>query len=396
MRPFLNYYFTEGVKYIVVLAIVYSSLKVLTSKKKLQRIGSVEIILFFVFWCYVAISAFVNGGSELLGYTVERYIFYSLPLFSMGFIIEKTNWTSVLKFLAGFGVVDAVFSVIEFVTKKQLFVMGTEQIVQQQWGDTSLRTYGLSGNYFLLAEILCLCGFAALYLYMVEKRKCALYCLLVIAIGLFTTGSRGYYVSFVLGCLIMYCLNAKNSKTSTNRIIGYITVTCFALAVFIFIFFSNMSTGITYVDIIIDRIRSITDFSSNIANTKRMTIWYYSIERWKNHFWFGEGAQVTDLRYSKFLSVTESGLLKRLVELGIIGTVLQYLTMFIPLIKGIKRYRTNPNMHKLHMFFFALIACLLCEDIVLQQYTSLEYTMLMWFSLSYILVYRTNVGVNRR
>ena len=103
---------------------------------------------------------------------------------------------------------------------------------------------------------------------------------------------------------------------------------------------------------------------------------------WKEAPFFGKGACFTDTRYSGFIAVTESGVLKRMVELGIVGTLLQYATMVPLLIKGIKRYKKTKETRML--FFFAVLLAFFVEDFVLQRYTALEYTIITWTFLSYI------------
>ena len=97
----------------------------------------------------------------------------------------------------------------------------------------------------------------------------------------------------------------------------------------------------------------------------------------------GHGACCTDLSYSGYISVTESGVLKRLVELGIIGTVLQYLTMITPIAHGIKKIRSNKSNPTV-LVAIGVLAAYFVEDCVLQRYTSPEYTMILWFSIAYI------------
>lgn len=385
MRPFINTYFTESFKYIMVLALVYCAVKCLCNKHTLDEIGGVELLLFFGAWVYVFFSAFLNGGFELLIYTAERYMFYSIPLLVMPIIRKRTDWNGVLKFLGAFGVVDSFVSIAEFVTKKQMFVMGVEQVVQQQWGDNSLRTYGLSGNYFLLAEILCLCGLAVLYLYLTKRKMYYLIEFVIIAIGIFTTGSRGYYVAFFVGVCMMVLMDGMVRGLKTRTLLKGLGIAFFLVLAVLVVFGTTLTTGIDFIDTILSRCRSIVDFSGNKANSTRATIWVKSIAKWQQKPFWGWGAQCTDVRYSKFKSVTESGILKRLVELGIFGTILQYASMLLPLGKGVKRFKSNPYGYRPFIFFISLIFTLSCEDIVLQQYTSMEYTIFIWLALSFIL-----------
>lgn len=385
MRPFINEYLTEYVKIVLILGFAYCMVLALSRKKVLGEIGRVEILLFFAVWLYVTISSLFNGGSELFLYTLERYMFYSMPLFIIPVIRTNIDWNGVLNFLSVFGIIDSSISIIEFVTRKQMFVIGTRQVVEQQWGDNSLRTYGLSGNYFLLAEILCLCGLAALYQYISKKKKRYLVTFLIISVGILTTGSRGYYVSYFVGVCMMLFLNVKRRGMRRATVIKGILIIILVAIACVFIFATNYLTGVSFIDTILSRCRSIINFSDNKANVTRYAIWMRSLQRWLEHFWFGSGAQCTDARYSQYIGVTESGVLKRLVELGFIGTILQYSTMIVPITSGIKKFNKSPVEFQPFIFFISLITSLLVEDIVLQQYTSMEYTIFIWTAMSFIL-----------
>ena len=125
----------------------------------------------------------------------------------------------------------------------------------------------------------------------------------------------------------------------------------------------------------------IFDWTGDSANSARIDHWNWAIKYWKESPLFGHGACCTETRYSGYISVTESGFLKRLVELGLIGTVLQYLTMLIPLLKGINRYR-RAEIGGASILFFSILLAFFVEDLILQRYTGMEYTIISWTILS--------------
>ena len=171
MRPVLVTYVFSASKYIFILIIVLCAFIAILNKSIIKKIGSVEILLLITFYFYVVMNGLIAGGNELLYYGVERYIFLTLPIFIIPFINKKINWDTILIFLVLFGVVDASFSIYEFMTRVQLFPRANvlEDVTIQMSNYTNVRTYGLNGNYFLLAEILCVCGFAAFYLFKFKK-----------------------------------------------------------------------------------------------------------------------------------------------------------------------------------------------------------------------------------
>lgn len=385
LRPFLNTYVTEYIKYFFIFFMVYYAFIGIINNKINKKIGFLEIFLCVIFIFYVIISSLFMGGLELFWYTMERYIFYMIPIFVIPVIKGRVNWNKLLSILTWYGVIDSIVSIIEFITHKQIFALGgVRHNIVQLYGDDSIRTFGLNGNYFLLAELLCVCGFASIYKTIFMRQKKELWKFIIISIGIFTTGSRGYYVAYFVGiCVIFFMYNIEKG-ISANTFFRIVIAVLLVFFILCFVFFTNINIGISGIDTILARLRSITDFNHNLANVERVRHWTMSFDRWKRHPLFGNGASFTDVRYSKFEFVTESGLFKRLVELGIVGTLLQYITMIIPLYKGIEKYKKNKIINKIMVFFFAVIAAFLTEDLVLQRYGEIEYTIIMWSSLSFI------------
>lgn len=384
MRPVLVSYVTPLFRYAFVLIMLCTAILSIFNKRVLTNIGMKEILLAVAFIIYAAANAYFFGGRELLGYTLDHYIFYMIPLLVIPYIVDKINWKSILYFVVGFGVVDAAVSIIEFITSTQMFpISGQENDVFMTISDYNIiRTYGLNGNYFVLAEILSVCGLAAFYLFKFDKSKFALISFIVISIGVFTTGSRGYYVSYIIGLLFLYLSTGKGFKKQQIYKVCFILV-LITLAVY-FLIGTDITTGIDFIDNILSRARLIFDWDSEIANVHRVEKWANAIQSWGNNILFGNGASCTEPRYSHYTSVTESGVLKRLVELGLVGTVLQYATMFVPLSAGVKRYRRSEKKDTLVIFFLSVIITFLVEDIVLQRYVSVEYTIILWTAISYI------------
>lgn len=393
MRPFLTNYITPSYKYLFILLLLFGLGVALVHKSTIAKIGLVEVFLCLAFYIYVLLNAALLGGQELLGYAFERYIFYTVPLFVFAYFGSKINWDRVFRFLMWFGSIDSAISLIEFITKKQMFPMSNgENNVEiiTMAGTKILRTYGLQGNYFLLAEILCVCGLASLWLYEKQKQKVCFYGFLFISVGVLSTGSRGYYVSYGVAILFMYLYIRKKRGLNINSFIKTAILLVIILILLYILLFTNVITGIDVVDSILSRIRMITDWTGDSSNSARIEHWINALQRWKESPLFGNGACCTDTRYSKYVAVTESGILKRLVELGILGTILQYLTMFVPLRQSIIKKRKG-TLTEDAPYLFAILVCFFIEDIVLQRYTALEYTIISWTVLS-LLAYTNKRG----
>lgn len=386
LRSFLTSYVTPLCKYVFILIILGALCwSLLHANVTLKKMGFCELSLCIMFYLYVIVNAYVYGGKELFSYALERYIFYTMPLFLIPFFGDKINWYRVLNFMAVFGVVDSFVSIIEFATKQRIFLMGSDSADIIYVTDESIsvsRTYGLEGNYFLLAEILCVCGFSAFILFRYFKKKWAFVSFIIISIGILTTGTRGYYVSYAIAFVFLFFYTQKKGY-KRNKMILNVSILLLGIIAIYLVLFTKISAGIASVNTVLTRIRMIIDWSGDTANIERVVHWLNAIARWKSSFWFGNGACCTDTRYSGYVAVTESGVLKRLVELGTVGTILQYLTMIVPLRQGIKRIRRGEFKGSYYVpFFGAIIISFLVEDIVLQRYTAIEYTNIIWTAIA--------------
>lgn len=178
-------------------------------------------------------------------------------------------------------------------------------------------------------------------------------------------------------------VNHSRKKLTSKRMLIYIIIFFSVLTMVYIVFFSGIITGIKNIDVVINRMRMLFDWKGDSANLNRIRIWRWAIEYWKEAPLIGHGACCTDLNYSGYISVTESGVLKRLVELGVIGTILQYLTIIAPIANGINKIRLHKSNPQVLVAIGTLIAYF-TEDCILQRYTSPEYTTILWFSIAYM------------
>lgn len=390
MRPFLISYVSKYCKYLFLVLVLIVVLLSITSKKCINLIGSKELLLLSLLYIFIIANALWYGGNELVTKALSAYILYTFPIIALPFISNKIKWLNIFKCLSIFGVIDAGISIIEFVTRQRMFpkagIEGGINLVTSA-GTNIVRTYGLQGSFFILSDILCLCAFSSWYMYRIQKKYIYLLFWILISLGILSTGSRGYYVSYFIGMFIMYMcegvVDHSRRKMTSSKLLVYVLILLSGLIMTYIIFFSSMVTGIENIDVVIKRMRMIIDWKGDSANLNRLRIWRWAISYWKESVITGHGACCTDLSYSGYISVTESGVLKRLVELGIIGTVLQYLTMITPIAHGIKKIRSNKSNPTV-LVAIGVLAAYFVEDCVLQRYTSPEYTMILWFSIAYI------------
>ena len=383
MRPVLTEYVSGFFKYFFLLCALWSIFIVIANGKMVRYLGKTELLLCGLFAIYTVITSLVFGGYELFRLSAERYIFYMFPILVFPYLNDRLNWDRILNFMAVFGVIDSFVSFVEFFTLKQMFpVSGVENTRVLQFNG-SIRTYGLNGSYFILAEILCLCGLASLYLLKFRRKKRYLINFIVISAGVLSTGTRGFYVAYFIGVLVLYFADPKSLR-NRKTVVRIMTIMFLGFAGLWILIGTDFLTGNTTLDKLLIRARSIFNWTTENANVTRINLWKKALENWENKILFGNGPDCTSTSYSKALPVTESGFLKRLVEFGLIGTLLQLSTMFYPLIKGIKRYRASQNKNPLTIFMIAFLASFLFEDLILQMYTGLEYTIFIWTAIAFI------------
>lgn len=390
MSSFLFGYITPYCKYIFLIIVLAGLLFAVVSKRVINTVGSTELALLIISTVYVVFNATISGGLELLSMSLSAYIIYVFPILLFPYIQKKINWDRLIHFLVFYGVVDSVISIVEFVTRHRLFPLagleGDIDLVTSA-GAHIVRTYGLQGSFFIIGDVLCLCGFSAWYIYRNNKSIWGLVSWLIITVGVFSTGSRGYYVAYFFGMLVMLLAESKikhvESGVTVKKMLLILFIILAVILGYYIVFFSTITFGIPAIDTIIVRVRMIGDWTGDSANLNRMRIWTWAYDYWMESFLTGHGACSTQVGYSGYISVTESGVLKRLVELGAIGTTLVYAALFYPLFKGlkkIKKYRMDPKV----LIFIGVVSAYLIEDCILQRYTSPAYTIILWFSVAYI------------
>ena len=380
LRTFIVSYISGYIKYVFFAIYIITGFIAILSIKKFKAIKTNDILLIALFVFYTIINSSLLGGKELLFLSIKDYCLWILPFFIIPLLIKIVKWDRLLHFLVVFGVVDSATSIIEFATKKQLFpLLTSKENVLVNFGSYSVtRTYGLNGNYFLLAMVLSLCGLVSFSLFWIEKKRIYLVAWAFISIGVLTTGSRGYYVAYGVGLIYLF-LSEKASKGFTaKKLINWIAFFSIIAILFLIIFETNFSTGISAIDTILFRARLITNWTDESANLQRVTRWGIAFSKWMQKPLFGWGASSTSTDYSQYVEVTESGILKRLVELGLFGTLLQYLTIFVPLLRAYRYHRADKSKNPVALLCFAIIVSLMVEDIILQCYTSMEYTIILW------------------
>lgn len=341
------------------------------------------------FWiCYVLYLAYILlnmlAEADASSYAIFEYVFYMMFLFAMCYVMDNIAFETVLSVYEIIGVIIAIEAIWEFFSGNILFRLNSEiQVIR--------RAYGLIGSPLTLGMTLACIALISMYRGMISDKKHYLIGLLSI-IGLFCTQSRGPLVGFTVGFAIMVFIHnySMNRNARLPFLEGGLKAVAALCALYILIKWLSSYNGIA--NTIYQRIQTILVWNSTeSANYQRMSKWQEAFDLFKMNPIFGIGVSSTGSRATTGI-VLESGVLKKLVETGIMGFALYYYMMIGESLKNIRRAAKH------HTKYCALAAgvmsSIFVENFIMQIVESAGVFMIfMWF-FTYLIV--VNGGVWNR
>lgn len=339
------------------------------------------------FWiCYVLYLAYILlnmlAEADASSYAIFEYVFYMMFLFAMCYVMDNIAFETVLSVYEIIGVIIAIEAIWEFFSGNILFRLNSEiQVIR--------RAYGLIGSPLTLGMTLACIALISMYRGMISDKKHYLIGLLSI-IGLFCTQSRGPLVGFTVGFAIMVFIHnySMNRNARLPFLEGGLKAVAALCALYILIKWLSSYNGIA--NTIYQRIQTILVWNSTeSANYQRMSKWQEAFDLFKMNPIFGIGVSSTGSRATTGI-VLESGVLKKLVETGIMGFALYYYMMIGESLKNIRRAAKH------HTKYCALAAgvmsSIFVENFIMQIVESAGVFMIfMWFFTYLIVVYRGGV-----
>ena len=333
------------------------------------------------FWiCYVLYLAYILlnmlAEADASSYAIFEYVFYMMFLFAMCYVMDNIAFETVLSVYEIIGVIIAIEAIWEFFSGSILFRLNSEiQVIR--------RAYGLIGSPLTLGMTLACIALISMYRGMISDKKHYLIGLLSI-IGLFCTQSRGPLVGFTVGFAIMVFIHnySMNRNARLPFLEGGLKAVAALCALYILIKWLSSYNGIA--NTIYQRIQTILVWNSTeSANYQRMSKWQEAFDLFKMNPIFGIGVSSTGSRATTGI-VLESGVLKKLVETGIMGFALYYYMMIGESLKNIRRAAKH------HTKYCALAAgvmsSIFVENFIMQIVESAGVFMIfMWF-FTYLIV----------
>ena len=356
------------------------------NRRILYGISPVTIITFILLIVAFGILCLNVQDSDQRIRGLYQYVFYLMIFLATGYYVSKCNLNAAFDFLRQFGVVLSICSLYEQITRHYIIGMATKSYwttysTVNNDNSGAIRAVVFSGSFLAFGILMAVISIVAFYFYLKDKKLKNLIVLVFDVIGLLMSMSRGPWLATAVAFSLMY-INAGASlqwrlrTKNVFKIIGIYIALIMAMAI--------LSNYISAINSVWTRVVSIFAWSGNdLGNLGRISRWVSAIDIFKRNWAFGIGPASTGSRYT---IITESGVLKRLIECGFFVTLLYYIFIIDIVKQGFRNaWRTkNPYI----MVALGVIICILFEDIYLQITEEINVYFLMCFAIS-ALYYRS-------
>ncbi len=345
------------------------------------------VILFGLYSLYIVFNGLYLSNSYQFVQGIIQYLIYPLPIFSFYYCLDNTSDNySLYSFYIKWGVVTSFLAFVEYTTKRPL-LGGEYKVTTYYDGSRAFRASVFIGSPMTLAVLLAFVAVICFYLYNRKSQKKYLLYFLVNVLGIIFTGSRAPLVALIIGLAVMYATlfdNGKMSRNTFSRLLFFAGIGV-SVIVIVFAFGNRIQFSNAAINQLITRMASTFNFTSEWGNMERLRRWTYYLSVFKENIFTGIGIAKTSAAVSTNQIIasahgvtTESGVIGRLVESGIIGTGLYYI-FFYRLLLLVKN--NNADESTSLAYFWGVIAVFLVENIVLQ----LSFDIFVYCILSFII-----------
>ncbi len=330
-------------------------------------------ITFLLFSVYIIANGLFQNNFTQLVRAIYEYIFYVLIFFAMTWLLPRVDLRKCLKVFAFWGVFVAILSWFEFITQHHLLIdLGVDI-------NAGFRSAVFSRSYLNHGMFLGFFALTCLDICYAEKKPLWLIPGAFCFVSILTTGSRGPLVACGIALGVQFMLYAYNSCRHSYKRFAACSLLCIAFLAVLVVMFGTFETSSETINNFLRRVRSILDWSGDPGNIGRLHLWRNALDLFKSNIWFGIGPSKTGAWNDASIVVTESGVLKRLCELGLIGFILHYYFVACILIKGVRTYRKQDPATKHPMtFWFSLVIAILINDCTLQATEEIMISFYMW------------------
>lgn len=290
-------------------------------------------ILTAIFFCYISLNGIIHGDITRLVYGGYQYILYGMIVFAMYVFLNKKYMKKFLNYVIVFNVINSLICFYEYVARKNFIPMDFGQIAYE--GVEIYRGRAFFGSFLNAGVVLSMTVFLALYFCIssykernIKKMIMYIICITIHLLGIFSTGSRGPLVGLLAGIaffIVIYAIVISDNRKKNIIFLGIaFAVGIMALLLILSIDASKIDNPTT--SFILHRIQTIFNWSTDPGNVQRIESWQFGLDLFKESPMFGAGIAATGAKGvgSFSLGVTESGVIKKLAEVGIIGFIIIY------------------------------------------------------------------------
>lgn len=315
-------------------------------------------------------------------YALYEYILYFMFFFFWFYVLNSVSIEWIAQAYALVSVIVSTQAIWEYVTGNILFRVAYtgQQLIR--------RAFGLVGSPLTLGMLLACTSLICLAL-AIKKSKVYYIAFILNVGGLLCTQSRGPLAAFIVGMFLLLFFNDNVYDRKRNlKILKRIS-----LVVIVFLALWGIITVLSnynqFINTIYRRFLTILEWgSTNASNYERSQRWRNAYNLFKENPVFGYGISSTGPHASTGI-ITESGILKVLVEVGVVGFLLYYGTLIsctLPNLKIVLR-----NRDKYASLAISVLAAIFIENIVLQIVESVTAFFLLSLFCSYLLYKRVEI-----
>lgn len=343
---------------------------------------------FLGYACYIIYNGKVLSNKAQFSQGILEYILYTFYFLAAVYYIRRgrVELKDFKKFVY-LGEFISLCALVEYISQTAIIPSDNYSIYYFAGGYSSFRAKVFCVSPMTLCMMLGFLFLLGCYFVFIERINSGFfikYSPVILLIGMFCTGSRGPLIGTVGGLSVLIALNwIENPLTKKKGIQTLVAV--FAALTFLFVLqmqggLASIRTGIDGIDNIIKRFSSATDFNNEWGNAARLEIWTEYIGVFLHNFWNGIGiAQTSATVISNTRRVTESGLLKRLVETGIIGLLFYGLGVILTVGKFSIAKKTNDKVcNRERILTISVFVAIGIEDIVLQMFADVMAMYVFW------------------
>lgn len=380
-KSLLQKYLFNG---LMVFEILLYFLTVLKNKKTTMKKDTTILYAFSII--YFSFSALAFSDQRVIVNGLYSYVYYQLLIFAWIFALRKLNIVKLFPVFEVIGIISSLLGVYEVMSGSLL--LGGKAFGKSFGGSYVVRAVVFSGSFLTLGMFLAIIIIIAFYMYQSQKRVRHLICMCICILGLFMTSSRGPMVATAVGLIVVYLfVDTASFKKRVQRVVSLI----FIIVAVSFVFFLIANTVMKdnfYFSYLQMRLSSILDWTGESGNVGRVSRWNQFSQLFSQHWLFGTGIGSSGTRAAELIGAlnTESGVLKRLLELGVIGFTIYYSMIISVLQYGIRYYRRNIEKKPVIVVAFAVVTSILVEECIMQITETIMVSVLFWLFMGYIVL----------